>query len=76
MHYTGWLYQDGAKGQKFDSSLDRGRPFERDHSAAQHHAHPVGDAEPGAGRLHHRDAVAVGRPGAASVLVRAHEPRR
>jgi peptidylprolyl isomerase len=28
MHYTGWLYKDGAKGAKFDSSLDRGRPFE------------------------------------------------
>ena len=28
MHYTGWLYQDGKKGQKFDSSLDRGEPFE------------------------------------------------
>jgi len=28
MHYTGWLYQDGAKGKKFDSSLDRGKPFE------------------------------------------------
>src|SRR5262249_41526727 len=28
MHYTGWLYQGGAKGQKFDSSLDRGQPFE------------------------------------------------
>jgi peptidylprolyl isomerase len=28
MHYTGWLYVDGAKGQKFDSSLDRGQPFE------------------------------------------------
>jgi peptidylprolyl isomerase len=28
MHYTGWLYKDGAKGQKFDSSLDRGQPFE------------------------------------------------
>lgn len=28
MHYTGWLYQDGKKGAKFDSSLDRGRPFE------------------------------------------------
>jgi len=27
MHYTGWLYQDGAKGEKFDSSLDRGEPF-------------------------------------------------
>ncbi len=28
MHYTGWLYQNGAKGAKFDSSLDRGKPFE------------------------------------------------
>jgi peptidylprolyl isomerase len=28
MHYTGWLYQNGTKGQKFDSSVDRGRPFE------------------------------------------------
>jgi peptidylprolyl isomerase len=28
MHYTGWLYKDGAKGTKFDSSVDRGSPFE------------------------------------------------
>ena len=28
MHYTGWLYQNGDKGQKFDSSLDRATPFE------------------------------------------------
>jgi len=28
MHYTGWLYVNGAKGQKFDSSVDRGTPFE------------------------------------------------
>ena len=27
MHYTGWLYADGVKGKKFDSSLDRGQPF-------------------------------------------------
>ena len=27
MHYTGWLYEDGKKGKKFDSSLDRGVPF-------------------------------------------------
>jgi peptidylprolyl isomerase len=27
MHYTGWLWVDGAKGKKFDSSLDRGSPF-------------------------------------------------
>jgi FKBP-type peptidyl-prolyl cis-trans isomerase FkpA len=28
MHYTGWLYENGAKLQKFDSSVDRGQPFE------------------------------------------------
>jgi peptidylprolyl isomerase len=27
MHYSGWLWVNGAKGDKFDSSLDRGRPF-------------------------------------------------
>src|SRR5689334_23189938 len=27
MHYTGWLWVDNKKGAKFDSSLDRGRPF-------------------------------------------------
>ena len=27
VHYTGWLYEDGAKGVKFDSSKDRGDPF-------------------------------------------------
>jgi peptidylprolyl isomerase len=27
MHYTGWLWEGGKKGKKFDSSLDRGRPF-------------------------------------------------
>lgn len=28
MHYTGWLWENDAKGAKFDSSVDRGRPFE------------------------------------------------
>jgi peptidylprolyl isomerase len=28
MHYTGWLYENGTKGKKFDSSVDRGQPFE------------------------------------------------
>ena len=28
VHYTGWLYVNNAKGAKFDSSVDKGRPFE------------------------------------------------
>jgi|SRR6188474_1991718 peptidylprolyl isomerase len=28
MHYTGWLWVNGSKGAKFDSSVDRGKPFE------------------------------------------------
>ncbi len=35
VHYTGWLYKDGAKGAKFDSSLDRGQPFDFTLSAHQ-----------------------------------------
>jgi FKBP-type peptidyl-prolyl cis-trans isomerase FkpA len=27
VHYTGWLFSNGAKGAKFDSSKDRGEPF-------------------------------------------------
>jgi len=27
VNYTGWLYVGGKKGKKFDSSLDRGKPF-------------------------------------------------
>ena len=27
VHYTGWLFNDGEKGVKFDSSLDRRDPF-------------------------------------------------
>lgn len=28
VHYTGWLDDDGKKGTKFDSSVDRGTPFD------------------------------------------------
>jgi len=28
MHYTGWLDDNGERGSKFDSSVDRGTPFE------------------------------------------------
>ena len=28
VHYTGWLYNNGTKGAKFDSSVDRGQPFQ------------------------------------------------
>ncbi len=38
VHYTGWLYDESAedkKGEKFDSSVDRGQPFKFDLGAGQ-----------------------------------------
>ena len=35
VHYTGWLYNNGKKGSKFDSSLDRGEPFKFDLGAGE-----------------------------------------
>ena len=28
MHYTGWLFDGTTRGAKFDSSVDRGSPFQ------------------------------------------------
>jgi FKBP-type peptidyl-prolyl cis-trans isomerase FkpA len=30
VHYTGWLFNDGVQGGKFDSSKDRMQPFQFD----------------------------------------------
>src|SRR5215203_5215685 len=35
VHYTGWLYNNGVQGAKFDSSKDRGQPFEFSLGAGQ-----------------------------------------
>jgi len=35
LHYTGWLYSNGTKGAKFDSSLDRGFAFALQYSRAR-----------------------------------------
>jgi FKBP-type peptidyl-prolyl cis-trans isomerase len=35
VHYTGWLFYGGERGKKFDSSKDRGDPFEFSLGAGQ-----------------------------------------
>jgi FKBP-type peptidyl-prolyl cis-trans isomerase FkpA len=35
VHYTGWLYNNGEKGKKFDSSVDRSEPFSFNLGAGQ-----------------------------------------
>jgi len=35
VHYTGWLQVNGTKGNKFDSSVDRGQPFNFNLGAGQ-----------------------------------------
>ncbi len=35
VHYTGWLFADGERGRKFDSSKDRGQPFAFDLGAGR-----------------------------------------
>ncbi len=35
VHYTGWLQENGTKGNKFDSSVDRGQPFNFNLGAGQ-----------------------------------------
>lgn len=35
VHYTGWLFEGGVKGTKFDSSVDRKDPFDFDLGAGE-----------------------------------------
>ena len=35
VHYTGWLFNGGVQGAKFDSSKDRGQPFQFSLGAGQ-----------------------------------------
>ena len=56
VHYTGWLWVDGKKGKKFDSSLDRGDAF----------AFPLGKGRVIKGW---DEGVATMRPGGTRVLI-------
>ena len=46
VHYTGWLWENNAKGKKFDSSKERNAPF---HSRGR----GSGDQGMGRGSRHH-----------------------
>jgi peptidylprolyl isomerase len=53
VHYTGWLYENGAKGKKFDSSLDRKTPFSfvlGEHKVIDGWERGVGTMKPGGKR--------------------------
>ncbi len=53
VHYTGWLYVSGAKGKKFDSSVDRKVPFSfvmGDHKVIEGWERGVATMKPGGKR--------------------------
>ncbi len=75
VHYTGWLYDEGAadhKGKKFDSSKDRGEPFSFRLGAAEvipgWDTGVAGMKVGGARRLTIPPEMAYGRRGAGGVI--------
>ncbi len=75
VHYTGWLYDPAAedgKGRKFDSSVDRGRPFSFEVGAGRvirgWDAGVVGMSKGGKRRLIIPSDMAYGKRGAGGVI--------
>ncbi len=75
VHYTGWLYDPAAedgKGRKFDSSVDRGRPFSFEVGAGRvirgWDAGVVGMRKGGKRRLIIPSDMAYGKRGAGGVI--------